>query len=233
MNDLTSNWVFTTWNPGREFLSILYSIFFFIYIFSVFLLEQSHLSNKKWKKKRKNERNERKKKHEIYNFQLLHFSSLLAQDAKKVMFHSSRVQQQSYSDIEHTLQTNPSLRFSSLINKIRLSSISVIKPKLNLTLFCQKFFIFCCRQLVDFNGISTSVSYLLRNPPYIYILLWTPSYGRTKAGRPARTYIQQLCEDTGCSPEDLPKAMNNREEWRERVWDIRAGGTTWWWWMYI
>ena len=28
-------------------------------------------------------------------------------------------------------------------------------------------------------------------------LLWTPTYGRTKAGRPARTYIQQLCEDTG------------------------------------
>ena len=25
------------------------------------------------------------------------------------------------------------------------------------------------------------------------------------------TYIQQLCEDTGCSPEDLPEAMNDRE----------------------
>ena len=65
------------------------------------------------------------------------------------------------------------------------------------------------------------------------VLLWTPSYGQEKAGRPARTYIhtyiQQLCEDTGCSPEDLPEAMNNREEWRERVRDIRAGGTTWWW----
>ena len=58
------------------------------------------------------------------------------------------------------------------------------------------------------------------------VLLWTPSYGRTKAGRPARTYIQQLCEYTGCSPEDLPEAMNDREEWRERVRDICAGGTT-------
>ena len=28
------------------------------------------------------------------------------------------------------------------------------------------------------------------------VLLWTPSYGQAKAGRPARTYIQQLCEDT-------------------------------------
>ena len=27
------------------------------------------------------------------------------------------------------------------------------------------------------------------------VLLWTPTHGRAKAGRPARTYIQQLCED--------------------------------------
>ena len=43
------------------------------------------------------------------------------------------------------------------------------------------------------------------------VLLWTPTHGRAKAGRPARTYIQQLYEDTGCSPEDLPEAMNDRE----------------------
>ena len=66
-----------------------------------------------------------------------------------------------------------------------------------------------------------------------YVLLWTPTYGQAKAGRPARTYIQQLYEDTGCNPEDLPEAMNNREKWRERVRDIRAGSTTWWWWCYI
>ena len=65
------------------------------------------------------------------------------------------------------------------------------------------------------------------------VLLWTPTYGQAKAGRPARTYIQQLCEDTGCNPEDLPEAMNDREKWREMVKDIRAGGTTWWWWWYI
>ena len=65
------------------------------------------------------------------------------------------------------------------------------------------------------------------------VLLWTPTYGCAKVGRPARTYIQQLCEDTGCNPEDLPEAMNDREKWRERVRDIRAGGATWWWWWYI
>ena len=58
------------------------------------------------------------------------------------------------------------------------------------------------------------------------VLLWTPAYGQSKAGRPARTYIQQLCDDTGCNPEDLPEAMNDRETWRERVRDIRAGCTT-------
>ena len=64
------------------------------------------------------------------------------------------------------------------------------------------------------------------------VLLWTPTYGCAKAGRPARTYIQQLFEDTGCNTEDLPKAMNDREKWRERVRDICAGGTTWWWWWW-
>ena len=42
------------------------------------------------------------------------------------------------------------------------------------------------------------------------VLQWTTSHGRAKAGRPARPYVQQLCADTGCSPEDLPEAM---DEW--------------------
>ena len=58
------------------------------------------------------------------------------------------------------------------------------------------------------------------------VLLWTPTHAHAKAGRPARTYIQQLCEDTGCCPEDLPEAINDREKWRERVRDIRATSTT-------
>ena len=52
------------------------------------------------------------------------------------------------------------------------------------------------------------------------VLLWTPTHGHAKAGRPARTYIQQLCEDTGCCPEDLPRAME------DRVRDIRATSAT-------
>ena len=64
------------------------------------------------------------------------------------------------------------------------------------------------------------------------VLLRIPTQGRAKAGRPARTYIQQLCEETGGSPEDLPEAMNDWEKWRERVRDIRATSTTWWWWWW-
>ena len=63
------------------------------------------------------------------------------------------------------------------------------------------------------------------------VLLWTPTYGRAKAGRPTRTYIQQLCEDTGCSPEDLPKVMNDREKWcngyRRRKWTRRHEFKSW------
>ena len=65
-----------------------------------------------------------------------------------------------------------------------------------------------------------------RDEPIIDVFLWTPTYGRAKAGRPGRIYVQQFCEDSGCSPEDLPEAMNDRGKWRERVRDIRAGGTT-------
>ena len=67
---------------------------------------------------------------------------------------------------------------------------------------------------------------------YIYIYIYTHTYICVyiyiphMAGRPARTYIQRLCEDTGYSPEDLPEAMNEREKWRERVKDICASGTT-------
>ena len=55
--------------------------------------------------------------------------------------------------------------------------------------------------------------------------LWTPSRGWA-------TYIQQLCVDTGCSPEDPPEVTDNREVWRERVRDIRADSLTWWWWWW-
>ena len=68
------------------------------------------------------------------------------------------------------------------------------------------------------------------------VLVWTPSYGWAKAGWPAQTYIQQLCEYMGYSPEDLLDVMNDREKWREWVRDICADGMTrwwWWWWWWL
>ena len=63
------------------------------------------------------------------------------------------------------------------------------------------------------------------------VLLWTPTYGCAKAGRPARTYIQQLCEDTGCNPEDLPEAMMiGRSSERGSGISVLARATSWWWW---
>ena len=72
-----------------------------------------------------------------------------------------------------------------------------------------------------------------RDEPVKDVLQWTPSHGRAKAGGLARTYIQQLCADTGCSPEDLPKAMDDREVWRERVRNICAYRATWWCYNYF
>ena len=61
------------------------------------------------------------------------------------------------------------------------------------------------------------------------ILMWTPSHGRAKAGRPVKKYTQQLCAYRGFSLEDLPGAMDDRDGWRERVRKISAGSVTWWW----
>ena len=60
------------------------------------------------------------------------------------------------------------------------------------------------------------------------ILLYTPSHGRAKAGRPARNYIKQFFAGWGCSLEDLPGAMDDRDGWQERVRKIRTGSATWW-----
>ena len=64
------------------------------------------------------------------------------------------------------------------------------------------------------------------------VLQWTPSHWRAKAGGPAKTNLQLLCADTGCSLEDLPEAMDDRDGWRERAREIRAVGARWWWWWW-
>ncbi|CAM1310307.1 Uncharacterised protein r2_g2061 [Pycnogonum litorale] len=57
------------------------------------------------------------------------------------------------------------------------------------------------------------------------VLLWKPSYGKQSAGRPKKTYIDQMMDDTGCRLEELPNAMEDRERWKKRVMDCRASST--------
>ena len=64
-----------------------------------------------------------------------------------------------------------------------------------------------------------------------YVLLWTPSQGRACVRRLARIYQQKLYRDTKCSLEDLPEAMDDRDEWWGRVREICASSVTWWWYI--
>ena len=50
----------------------------------------------------------------------------------------------------------------------------------------------------------------------------------TKVGWPARAYMPHLSAPTGCSLEDLPGAIEDRDGWREGVRESRASGATWW-----
>ena len=47
------------------------------------------------------------------------------------------------------------------------------------------------------------------------VWLWT--HGKTKLGRPRKTYVKQLCEDTGLTTEELRTVMNDRTTWKKIV----------------
>ena len=53
------------------------------------------------------------------------------------------------------------------------------------------------------------------------VLLWTPPHGKRGIGRPEKTYVDQLADDAGCSIEDLPCLMEDREMWRDIVKRVR------------
>ena len=61
------------------------------------------------------------------------------------------------------------------------------------------------------------------------VLSLTPSHRYASAGLPAKTFLQLVCTDTGCSLEGLPETMVDKDEWRERE---RERESTWWWWWY-
>ena len=68
----------------------------------------------------------------------------------------------------------------------------------------------------------TRFAYRSKNEVISDLILWTPAHGKRKIGRPCKTYIDQLMEDTNCLPNDLPKAMEDREFWKDRVNMVRA-----------
>ena len=103
----------------------------------------------------------------------------------------------------------------------RVDNITEKKKKMETIL--SKFIVLC---LSSYFVIYAGQCWRSKDEIISEVLLWTPSHGRVKAERPARTYIQQLCVDMGCGPEDLPEAMNDKEGWRERVRDIRTDGMT-------
>ena len=68
------------------------------------------------------------------------------------------------------------------------------------------------------------------------VLLWTPTHGHTSFGRPAITYIHQLCTNNRYSLEDLPVVMDERgkerRRGRERIKSSYDISSTWWY-IYI
>ena len=54
------------------------------------------------------------------------------------------------------------------------------------------------------------------------VLTWMPKHGKRKRGRPGMTYLDQLEKDTGMSVEELQNIMDDRDEWKKLVYDVRA-----------
>ena len=58
------------------------------------------------------------------------------------------------------------------------------------------------------------VSAILSNYELIRdVFLWTPTYGHTSVGRPAKYYIHLHCVNTGCNLEDLPSVVADMDGW--------------------
>ena len=63
-----------------------------------------------------------------------------------------------------------------------------------------------------------------RNELISDVLLWSPLTWPSKSRATCSNIHTVACEDTECSPDDLPEAMNDREEWR-----VEGQGYPCWW----
>ena len=64
------------------------------------------------------------------------------------------------------------------------------------------------------------------------VLKWTLTDWHTSVGWLAKTNNHQLCANTWYRPEDLIRAITDRDGWRERIKRIPVVGLPWWWWWW-
>ena len=59
--------------------------------------------------------------------------------------------------------------------------------------------------------------YRSKNEPVSKTVLWTPKHGARRRGKPATSYRDTLCKDTGLEVSELGTAMEDRSIWRTFV----------------
>ena len=57
------------------------------------------------------------------------------------------------------------------------------------------------------------------------VIMWQPTHSKRKIGRPLRTYVDQLVDDTLCDVNEIKKAMEDRAGRRKIVNNFRASST--------
>ena len=118
---------------------------------------------------------------------------------------------------------------SSFIDPLKIVPSAQITIGITVTFMFHGFFSSLARSwYLSFFALSFSLTLVIRNGKvhysagslfiYIYIYMCVCVC--------VCVCIQQLCVDTGCSPEDLSEAMVDREEWREKIRDICADVST-------
>ena len=51
------------------------------------------------------------------------------------------------------------------------------------------------------------------------VMMWEQNHGKRPKGRPAKTFFDQLAQESGLTRDDLPKVMEDRRLWRQVVKD--------------
>ena len=59
------------------------------------------------------------------------------------------------------------------------------------------------------------------------LLLWSPNHGKRRVGHPAINYIDQLCRDTECLPNNLSALLQDQDGWLDRLMNAWASLTLW------